>query len=44
VRRPIGLEQLLDLGLGKPGLGPALIYALTRVGAALYVDVHSRTA
>jgi hypothetical protein len=23
---------------------PALIYALTRVGAALYVDVHSRTA
>ena len=23
---------------------PALIYALTRVGAALYIDCHSRTA
>ena len=23
---------------------PALIYALTRVGAALYIDCHARTA
>jgi hypothetical protein len=23
---------------------PALIYALTRVGAALYIDVHGRAA
>jgi len=23
---------------------PALLYALTRVGAALYIDTHARTA